>query len=320
MLTSDEVIWGYRYMLGRDPENRATAHRHAQNHVDWRDFRSALLASSEFRASATSLPRLPKWVAAEILGGDRLMWLDLSDDYVSRGCLLDSYEPLETEIVRRYLRPDDVFLDIGANVGWFTMVASTIVGNKGHIHSFEPRRPTVNYLKRSIALSGLRDLVTVHDFGLADAPREMTLAWEPATRNPGHTYLTSANSQASSSVETQTAPVHRLDDLGIKRVDLIKMDIEGAELLALKGAVNTIEANRPIVLSEVYPKQLSEVSGAEAKDFFGWFHTRGYRSYVVDAQRNGEEITDFPANWHKELLNVLFIQDDLAKSSNLSKV
>jgi FkbM family methyltransferase len=319
MLTSDEVIWGYRYILGRDPENRVTANRHAQNHADWRDFRSTLLASSEFRSSATSLPQIPKWVAAEVLRGDRLMWIDLADDYVSRGCLLDAYEPLETEIVRRYLEPGQVFLDIGANVGWFTMLASTIVGNLGHIHSFEPRRPTVDYLKRSIALSGLTELVTVHDFGLADASREVILAWEPVARNPGHTYLKGEETETRRATETPRAPVRRLDDLEIKHVDLIKMDIEGAELLALEGAVSTIEANRPIVLSEVYPEQLKAVSGADAKDLFGWFHTRGYRSYIVDTQRNGEEITSFPADWHKDLLNVLFIQDDRARALRLPR-
>lgn len=319
MLTTEAVIWGYRYLLGREPESLTVANEHVIHHADWQAFRRALLASSEFKVSSASLPRLPKWVAAEVLGGERLMWLDLSDDYVSRGCLLDTYEPFETEIVRRHLQPGQVFLDIGANVGWFTMVASTITGEGGQVHAFEPRLPTVDYLKRSIDLSGINTLVTVHTYGLAEAPRESTLAWEPATRNPGHSYLVGTAAAVGASIETQSVALCRLDDLKIGRVDLIKMDIEGAELLALEGAAKTIEVNRPTVLSEVYPQQLKEVSGCNASALFGWFHARGYRSFIVDAQRNGEEIVGFPADWHKELMSVLFLPDDRTTPSTKSK-
>src|SRR5690348_15511421 len=132
-------------------------------HEDWRKFRQALLKSAEFSRNSLARPLVPKWVAAEIFGGKRLIWLDLMDDYVSRGCLFDAYESIETELVRKHLKPGQVFLDIGANIGWFTLLASMIVGEEGHVHAFEPRRPTVGYLRRSVSANSLDALVTVHD-------------------------------------------------------------------------------------------------------------------------------------------------------------
>lgn len=308
MLTHDEVIWGYRYLLGREPEGARVVVSHAMENANWQAFRVRLLASPEFRRSSAVSSPTSRWVATEIQGGKRLIWLDLADDYVSRGCLLDAYEPLESEFVRTHLRPGDVFVDVGANIGWFTLLASTIVGATGHVHAFEPRRPTVEYLRRSVAMSGLDAFVTVHDVGLSNTPGECRLGWDRGSRNPGHSYL--VETETSDLIEAQPIRLDTLDRIAIGRVDMIKIDVEGAEMLALSGAEETIAVNRPFVLSELYPAQLKSVSKATPADFIAWFKLRGYRAKIVDPRRTGEEIDDFPADWHKELVNVAFIPQD----------
>jgi hypothetical protein len=65
----------------------------------------------------------------------------LSDRYVSFGCLQDAYEPVETRFIKAILRPNDVFVDVDANVSWYTMLASTIIGDGGHVHAFKSRQP-----------------------------------------------------------------------------------------------------------------------------------------------------------------------------------
>jgi hypothetical protein len=103
---------------------------------DRRLFREALLSSAEFARGNLPNPKSQKWIASKILDTQRLIWLDLIDDYVSRGCLLDAYEPAETGLLKHYLKPDHVLLDIGANIGWFTLLASTIIGRQGHYSCF----------------------------------------------------------------------------------------------------------------------------------------------------------------------------------------
>lgn len=305
MLTRDEVIWGYRYLLNGDPQNGAAIENHMRAHGDWRGFRQVLIEVLE-RSRDSRLPRFgQKWVAAEIFGGARLIWLDLMDDYVSRGCLYDAYEPTETELVRKHLKPGDVFLDVGANIGWYSLLASTIVGDGGHVYAFEPRRPTVEYLRRSVSMNRVDALVTIYDFGLDENDGEQLLAWPKNTRNPGHSAL--AMSPVADEDDAIPIRVRALDAVGLSKVDFIKIDVEGAEMRVLEGGKATIDSNRPVVLSELYPEQLQTVSRSTPREFFSWFSMRNYRAYIADVERMGAEIDDFPSDWYKEVINVILI-------------
>lgn len=182
MITPDAVTWGYRFILGREPESQSVIERHAQV-KDVETFRKNLFNSVEF-AQQNLTARLPsRWVAAPVMRGERLIWIDLSDSFVSRGCLFDDYEPAETTFIKAFLKADDVFLDIGANVGWFTLLASTIIGVSGSIHAFEPRATTGNYLERTVKINGL-DQVRVHRYGLSDTEGQAYLTWAKNTANP----------------------------------------------------------------------------------------------------------------------------------------
>ena len=300
-LPREAVIWGYRYLLGREPEGDDIINEQAQSHVDWSSFRNSLLDSAEFQALRTVLGNLPpKWVATEIFGGKKFIWLDLQDDFVSRGALFDSYQPIETAVVSAFLRDGDVFLDIGANIGWFTLLASTLVGESGRIHAFEPRRPTVDYLRRSVAMNGLESVVAVHDFGLADVEGEAQLGWTPSSRNPGHSFLVDKD---SADLETMAIRLRRLDSLNLERVDLIKMDVEGAEPKILAGARKVIENFRPIILSELYPDQLLATSRISAREYLSALTKFDYKIYLLDESEFGQEIKDFPNFITKELTN-----------------
>jgi FkbM family methyltransferase len=309
VLTNDEVIWGYRYILGRDPESTVVLDQHMRAYPNWRKFRQALLKSSEFDRSRIERAHESKWVAAFILGGERLIWLDLADSFVSRGCLFDAYEPVETDLVRQHLTAGDVFLDIGANIGWFSLLASTIVGPSGHVHAFEPRTPTVDYLRRSILMNGLESTITVHGVGLDSGASEQFLGWVKDTPNPGSSMVMS--SVTHEGMDSIPIRLVALDTLSIPRVNFVKIDVEGAEMRVLEGGANTLGRNRPIVLSEIHPDQLHRVSRVSPSDYFAWFLNKGYRAFIADAVRTGEEITGFPADWHKELMNVIFLPNPI---------
>src|ERR1700712_513976 len=98
MLTRDEIIWGYRYLLGREPENAAIIDSHSNLVADVQAFREALLRSDEFARTFVQF-QPPCWVAAPVFAGRRLLWINLADRYVSLGCLQDSYEPIESHFL-----------------------------------------------------------------------------------------------------------------------------------------------------------------------------------------------------------------------------
>jgi FkbM family methyltransferase len=306
VLTHDEVVWGYRYILGRDPESDAVVKLHAVA-KDVPAFRTALLRSQEFAGIYTRFEN-SRWVAAPVFDGTRLMWIDLRDRYVSLACLQDAYEPIETRFIRGILKPDDVFVDVGANVGWYTLLASMVIGDRGHIHAFEPRRPVVDYLKRTVTLNGLDGLVSVHSTGLSNEQKAETLAWFADSENGGGASL--ARDDVSPAMVSQPIEVRTLDSLGIAHVDAIKIDVEGAEPLVLDGGLKTIERDRPIILSEILPSQLRRVSHCSPQQYFDFFLSREYRGYIVDQDRCGESVTSYPDRWKKELVNIAFIPEE----------
>jgi len=301
MVPREAVLWGYRLILGREPESETVIEGHV-GLADVATLRRGLLNCEEFARKnlVSGLPRV--WVAAPVMRGKRLMWIDLGDQFVSLGCLFDSYEPAETRFVEAVLQPGDVFVDVGANVGWFTLLASTIVGETGRIHAFEPRAETGDYFEKTVMLNRLQDQVTVYRYGLADGEGQGCLNWAKDTDNPGGSFL--ADDVASERMETQSVALRQLDQLGLQRVDFMKVDVEGAEMRVFRGARATLERCRPMILSELSPEMLERGSGAHTDAFFAFFKELGYRCFTVDMQRDGEEITGFPVDWHKSLLNV----------------
>jgi hypothetical protein len=123
------------------------------------------------------------WVLAELDDGTRL-WIDLGDYGVSRSCMFGSYEPVETAFVRSMLKSGQNFIDIGANIGWFTMLAARIVGPSGRVYAFEPRPNTCERLRKSVSENGYSN-VEVRQAALGTAPGRMMVGTLMSAHNPG---------------------------------------------------------------------------------------------------------------------------------------
>ena len=299
MLTSEEVTLAYRYILGRDPESADVLAEWMRPTRDREELRNALLNSAEFaalRAGPQPTPqpaKAAKWAAVEVFGGQRLLWLDLADDAVSRGCLNDDFEPTETSFVRALVGEGDVFLDIGANVGWFTMLASTLVGKRGQVLAFEPRQSVVAHLKRSVAMNGLDETVVVHGYALGQRDCDAKLAWEEGANDPGRSYLTPTPEDGAPG---EMVEVRRLDALALRRIDFVKIDVAGAERRAFEGALATIKRCRPVVMSTVDERMLLRVSGCGAEDYVAGFAQLGYACFSLDAHDFGRPVVGSPAD------------------------
>lgn len=151
--------------------------------------------------------------------------------------------------VQHYLRPGDRFLDIGANVGIYTLLAASIVGEDGHIDAFEPNNSTRQRLMEILRLNGLTDSVTVHSVAVADVAGSADFGYSD---DDCQSRLRSTVDSVSSGTQVQTV---RLDEyLSEHRFALAKMDIEGGEPLALRGAENMLAAGNP-------PAMLIEMAG-----------------------------------------------------------
>jgi FkbM family methyltransferase len=304
MVTEEEVVWAYRLLLGREPENAAVI---ASNLLvpTREDLRSAIFKSPEFLAQAEANRFPDKWVITGVMGGTRQMWVNLSDRHVSLGCLFDDYEPYETGIFRKLLTKDTAFFDIGANVGWYSVVASTIIDESGNIDSFEPRPETANYLRKTFALNNFGQRSIIHQLGVAEHSGSATLEWQTGTDNPGGSHLGTGVARAGT--EGARIELITIDSLKAERCDVIKIDVEGAEYRAMVGATDLLQRTRPSVLSELHPGQLQGVSGVSPADYIMFMAELGYECRLVQAGMPMDEIKDFPTGIDRSVTNVLFL-------------
>lgn len=161
------------------------------------------------------------------------------------------YERRETDMVLRLMPPGGCFLDVGANVGWYSiLIAKAVEG--ACVHAFEPIPSTYKSLQRNIALNGVEE-IHPYNFALGDEEQFLEFYFHPENSDSA----SSVNILERPDVQKLVVPVHKLDDVvasGNLNVDFLKCDVEGAELLVLRGALHTIERDNPIILFEMLRK------------------------------------------------------------------
>jgi FkbM family methyltransferase len=156
-------------------------------------------------------------------------------------------DPLEQELLERTVSAGTVFYDIGANVGFFTLLAARRVGAGGHVVAFEPLAENVATLQRNLALNGFEH-ATVVAAAVGDVERKAALQlgeqpmWGQIVDQP-----------SGPAVEVDMVVIDQMVAAGsIPAPDYVKVDVEGGEVGVLEGMRATIERSRPSILCEVH--------------------------------------------------------------------
>ncbi len=187
------------------------------------------------------------------------------------------WEPNETYVLERLLRPGACFVDIGANIGWFTLAAARLVGPTGRVIAIEATPPTADVLRANVAMNGHRN-ITIHDVAVSDAAGSLRINHMHAT-NAG---MNSIRAGAETD-EYWTVPAERLDALigAEQEVGLVKMDVEGAEVMALRGMTGLLaRRDAPDVMCEITPDYLHQL-GSSAAELLGLFAAAGYTGLLI---------------------------------------
>jgi FkbM family methyltransferase len=190
------------------------------------------------------------------------------------------YEPETADLIARILRPGMCFLDIGANVGQYTLLAAELVGSGGRVLAFEADPSIVQILQRNVTLNDLRQ-VTICDVALSD--ENDVMAFHPASPRYAGSGSLAAGRYASGEVVSVQA--RKLDDLladnTVSRVDLMKIDVEGAELSVLRGSRRAIESyGFPTLIVEFSEHNLSQF-GANEADLEKHLMDLGYKIFRI---------------------------------------
>ena len=146
-----------------------------------------------------------------------------------------TFEAGTTNVVRRLLRPDDVTFDVGANIGWYT----TLLGfhaPHGHCHAFEPQPTVFDELAANCRLNGLNTNVTLNKLGVAERHGSATMH-HFRDRSLGHASFSPMLGQSAQAIACEITTIDEYRRAhSLERIDFIKVDVEGAELVVLKGA------------------------------------------------------------------------------------
>jgi FkbM family methyltransferase len=205
------------------------------------------------------------------------MNLDLADPEQRKVYFYGHYhERYEAGLVRRLLTGDAVFWDVGANVGYFTLVAATALNHRGRIIAFEPGRNAYARLTENISLNPYRN-ITAYPVAVAEREGEATLhlAGDIADSSAS-LYPAGPGGGGTETCRTVSLDHFRCEE-HLSPPDLIKLDAEGAELAVLQGARDLMAANPPLFLMEMEEKNL-RAAGASRAEVARFLAAYGYRA------------------------------------------
>lgn len=186
----------------------------------------------------------------------------------------DLSEAVETKLIRRLANRTDTHVDVGAHIGYFTLVAAKYAGR---VHAFEPSAQTFSYLLRNLELNpALAGRIVAHPVGLGTAPSTLNLY-----RSASHPGTASLRPVSAPDAVIETVPIDTLDRvIGSEHIHFIKIDVEGGELDVLRGAQGLIQRDRPCVFCEIFESHANRF-GYTCGDLIGFFTQRRYQGFLV---------------------------------------
>ena len=219
------------------------------------------------------------------------------------------------ELMKKIIRKDDIVLDIGANLGWYTAHIAKRIPIK-HCYAFEPVPSIFKKLERHCAVNQVTNKVTLNNCALGDKDGTIELHTFPDLPH-GHS---SISTLGKTNYVTSTAPIVMLDNYiaenNLDKIDFIKMDVEGAEMLVLKGAKNLLQRKDPPVwviemnietaasFGHKPADLLKEITQYNSYELFkveaGWGKTT--RMSSIDDYQNGDNAVLIPSS-KKERIN-----------------
>ncbi len=277
--TEADILACFRLILGRSPMKEEwpghslmvgeTLGTVVSSYLSSREFADRQLTRSLGQCELVELPHGKLYASRE----DTLVGREIIDT--------GEYEPELTRVFREYLRPGMDVLDIGANIGYFSLLAASLVGPSGVVYSWEPSPANVKMIYASQMVNQFSNIEIIQAaasdrLGLLRYFRSLSngSVGDPARTGPENI------------LSAETVMGLRIDDVIPQNaaIGFVKVDIEGHEFKAMSGATKTLERCRPVIASEFSPLALEWASGVSGRQYLEFFAQLGYRPQVITEQ------------------------------------
>jgi len=225
------------------------------------------------RALYNSLYSFLKPKKVTVMG--QVMWLDSHDtlELATR----EVYEPFETQLFLKEVKKGQTVVDIGANIGYYTLLAARLVGPRGKVYAFEPDPANFALLKKNVETNGHSNVVLVNS-AVSDKTQRAKLFLNP-TNKGDHRLYDSKDGRPSVPVQTL-----RLDDFFRqldKKVDLIKMDIQGSEAKAFDGMKGLLAKNKSVKLVTEFSPGSLKLSASSPQKYLQALKKAGFKLWEI---------------------------------------
>jgi FkbM family methyltransferase len=250
----------------------------------------------QFFPSPVSVRFGPDDVVVHRLDDGTTLYLDRDDGAVSQPLLHGDYEAHLVPIFRQFCRPGMTVVDVGANVGLYTMLASSLVGKSGRVVAVEPNSENCRLILLSL------DANDAENVELLPLALDRGRGWSNLSGHFGSNGgLVSGDAAGLTSGWSEIVPTFALDDLVQDPVHFLKIDVEGAEGRVVAGAQRILETSRPVVATELSLEMLPRVSGISGEEYLGGFAALGYSISLLNRHTGRPDppttVADLLASW-----------------------
>jgi FkbM family methyltransferase len=276
--TERDIYYCYRLILDREPDVDGwnTFTTNVEHGMSVQSLVSCFLNSAEFRNKQAIRSSGLSPVLVEL---DAFKIYVYPPDSPTARSIIDghTYEPHVTAAIERLVKPGMVFVDIGANLGYLSLVAARVVGERGKVICFEPNQENCKLIYLSAKLNGFEN-IEIYPFALADENKAVIY-----DDMEGNGIISAFDSNLESTPLRSIVRALTLDSAlrDEDSIDVLKMDIEGAEYMVMRGAAGVLKRHRPVILSEFSPPGLHNVSGVSGEEFLRLFVAARYDISVL---------------------------------------
>lgn len=276
--TEEDIFYCFRLLLGRLPNSEELPGHSSRAGEDLGNVVSSFLTSREFAVRGLLNRSYCKTI--ELVQLPRFALFASNDDLAVGHQVLSGelYEPSISAVIARYITPGMVAVDIGANIGYLTMLLASLVGPSGMVFAVEPNPENVKLLEASRRLNGFGQVLVIQ---AAAGRRTAVLALNVSFSNGMTGELPDDFDAIFASRPVQALALDAIlpND---RPINLVKLDAEGAELNALVGMSGMLQRDRPVIVSEFSPGTLPGISNCSGPEYLQYLIDRLYQISVIE--------------------------------------
>ncbi len=218
-----------------------------------------------------------------MIDGNKI-YIDKDDRVISTELILSGkWEEFEIGLFRQNINPGNVVIDIGAHIGLYTLIAAKKVGPKGKVYAFEPLEKNFKLLKKNVEVNGYKNVVLVNKAVSNKNGKSKLFLSNEDNFGDQRIYDPEGNRRSTS---IRTIKLDTFFKNKEKRINVIKMDIQGSEVKALTGASEVLRKNKKMkILTEFWPRGL-HLSGSSGRDYLELLKVYKFKVYDIDSAAN----------------------------------